>query len=150
MIVKTPRKNASAAQSATSLPLAPADDAGDRVRNYLITMGIRIVCLCLAAFVTPHSWYTFVFAAGAIFLPYFAVVGANAASGRHVADAVRLDAPAIDAARPAEPDADAPAAPTVITIAESPAPRPEPAPPVGDEARDGGADDTGPADPDRA
>lgn len=131
MIVKTPRKAASAVQSATSLPLAPADDGGVRVRNYLLTMGIRIVCLCLAAFVTPHDWYTFVFAAGAIFLPYFAVVGANAASGSHVVNAVRPEAPALEAHAIKETDDGAPATPTVIRIAETPRPperRPQPGP----------------------
>lgn len=40
-------------------------------------MGIRILCFILMALVTPYSWYTWVFAAGAIVLPYVAVVLAN-------------------------------------------------------------------------
>ncbi|MER7797806.1 DUF3099 domain-containing protein [Microbacterium sp. NPDC096154] len=128
MTVKTPRNPPSAAQSATSLPIAPADDAGVRVRNYLLTMGIRIACLVLMVFVQPYGWYSFVFAAGAIFLPYFAVVGANAASGRSAAVAVRPDAAAIDAPPTQGPRDDQAEAPTVIRIVESPAPAAERSP----------------------
>jgi hypothetical protein len=119
--VKTPRRKPSAAQSATSLPIAPADDAGVRVRNYLLTMGIRIACLVLMVAVTPYGWYSFVFAAGAIFLPYFAVVGANAASGRIVQVAEQPAATAIEAAPDETPVEHDPAPPSVIRIAESPA-----------------------------
>ncbi|WP_238439599.1 DUF3099 domain-containing protein [Microbacterium sp. JZ31] len=109
------------AQSATSLPVAPADDAGARVRNYLLTMGIRIACLLLMVLVTPYGWYSFVFAAGAIFLPYFAVVGANAASARSAVGAVHPEAAAIEAAAPeAERQEERPTPPTVIRITESP------------------------------
>ncbi|WP_345750038.1 DUF3099 domain-containing protein [Microbacterium rhizophilus] len=121
----------SAAQSATSLPVAPADDAGVRVRNYLLTMGIRIACLVLMVVVQPYGWYSFVFAAGAIFLPYFAVVGANAASARSVAVAERPEI-ALEAPPSEKPEAAAaeerPVPPTVIRIAEAPAPAPHPAP----------------------
>jgi hypothetical protein len=58
------------AQSATSLPQAPRDDAGSRITKYLVMMGIRLACFVAMALVTPYGWYTFVFAAGAIFLPY--------------------------------------------------------------------------------
>lgn len=119
--MKIPRREHSAAQSATSLPVAPADDAGVRVRNYLLTMGIRIACLLLMALVTPYGWYSFVFAAGAIFLPYIAVVAANAASARSAGAAERPDAPALDAA-PSAPETrdERPAPPTVIRISETP------------------------------
>ncbi|MBF0815624.1 DUF3099 domain-containing protein [Microbacterium paludicola] len=118
--MRSPRREpSSAAQSATSLPVAPADDAGVRVRNYLLTMGIRITCLLLMALITPYGWYTFVFAVGAIFLPYIAVVGANAASGRNVPVAERPVAAALDAAPVEEKTEAAPAEPTVIRIAET-------------------------------
>ena len=45
-------------------------------------MAIRLVCFALVLFVTPYSWYTWVFAAMAIFLPYLAVVIANAVKPR--------------------------------------------------------------------
>jgi hypothetical protein len=40
-------------------------------------MVIRVICIILAVAI-PVSWLTFVFVAGAVFLPYFAVVIANA------------------------------------------------------------------------
>ena len=43
-------------------------------------MGIRIACFILMVVITPYGWYTWVFAAGAIVLPYIAVVLANAGS----------------------------------------------------------------------
>lgn len=43
--------------------------------KYLVTMGIRIVCLVLMLFV--QGWWLAVCAAGAILLPYFAVVLGN-------------------------------------------------------------------------
>jgi threonine/homoserine/homoserine lactone efflux protein len=48
------------------------------MRNYAITMSVRMACFGLAVVITPYAWYTWVFAFGAIFLPYFAVVIANA------------------------------------------------------------------------
>ncbi|MEL5989896.1 DUF3099 domain-containing protein [Microbacterium phosphatis] len=114
--MRSPRKESSAAQSATSLPASPADDASDRVRNYLLTMGIRIACVILTATVTPYGWWTFAFAAGAIFLPYIAVVGANAASGRTVTTAQR---PEVAIETTAEKPAEREAPPSVIRITES-------------------------------
>jgi len=112
--VKTPKR----AQSATSLPQAPRDDAGSRFTKYMVMMGVRIACFVLMAVVQPYGWYTFVFAAGAIFLPYLAVivanVGADARSATAEAPERMLAAPAPAAASPA------PAAPTVIRIAETP------------------------------
>ena len=40
-------------------------------------MGIRILCFILMVVITPYGWYTWVFGAAAIFLPYVAVVTAN-------------------------------------------------------------------------
>ena len=47
-----------------------------RERRYIISMGIRTVCFILA-YVTRDSWLVWVFAAGALLLPYFAVMAAN-------------------------------------------------------------------------
>lgn len=52
------------------------DDQGPRTRRYLISMGIRTACV-LAAIVVP-GWPRWILIAGAVFLPYFAVVMANA------------------------------------------------------------------------
>jgi len=40
-------------------------------------MGIRIACFILMVVITPYGWYTWLFGAAAIFLPYIAVVSAN-------------------------------------------------------------------------
>jgi hypothetical protein len=43
--------------------------------KYGLTMGIRVVCIVLCMVV--DGWWLLVFALGAVFLPYFAVVVAN-------------------------------------------------------------------------
>ncbi|TAJ46132.1 MAG: DUF3099 domain-containing protein [Herbiconiux sp.] len=63
------------AQSVTSIPRSPEDERRSRMTKYLVTMGIRIVCLVLMLFV--QGWWLAVCAAGAILLPYFAVVLGN-------------------------------------------------------------------------
>ncbi|MGZ0710968.1 DUF3099 domain-containing protein (plasmid) [Coraliomargarita sp. W4R53] len=70
-------KRSHQAQSATSLPRAPRDDASARSRRYLIMMSIRMVCFILMVVITPYGWQTWVLGAAAILLPYIAVVSAN-------------------------------------------------------------------------
>lgn len=53
-----------------------SDEQTGRQRKYLISMGIRTACV-LAAIVVP-GWPRWVFLAGAVVLPYLAVVIANA------------------------------------------------------------------------
>jgi hypothetical protein len=62
-------------QSVTALPRSPEDDRRNRMIKYSVTMGIRIVCVVLCLFV--RGWWLAVVAAGAVFLPYIAVVLAN-------------------------------------------------------------------------
>lgn len=58
-------------------------------------MIIRAICVVLAAIV-PLGWLTFIFAAGAVFLPYFAVVIANAqGSSSNGASSKSAEAPTI-------------------------------------------------------
>jgi hypothetical protein len=61
----------------TSAQKAHSEAMHGRTRRYLISMGIRTVCLVLAIFVA-HGWLRLIFIAGAIALPWFAVVLANA------------------------------------------------------------------------
>ena len=61
----------------TTARSSAADDMRSRQRRYAISMTIRLVCF-VAAVVAWPSWLSWVFAAGAIFLPLFAVVLANA------------------------------------------------------------------------
>lgn len=84
----------------------------------MVMMGIRIACLVAMAVVTPYGWYTFVFAAGAIFLPYLAVIVANVGQDAEVSAAVNPER-VIEAA-PSAPVAPAAEAPNVIRITETP------------------------------
>jgi hypothetical protein len=54
-------------------------EIGQRERRYLLMMGVRVVCFVITVimFVTHAGWLTVIPAAGAIALPYFAVVIAN-------------------------------------------------------------------------
>lgn len=65
----------------TDLPPSPAEEQAGRVRRYAITMGIRTLCVIACVF-TP-GWWLLVPALGAVFLPYVAVVLANAATRRY-------------------------------------------------------------------
>jgi hypothetical protein len=61
----------------TTAPRSRSQDIGGRQRRYLISMGIRTLCVVLMMVFVGH-WYSWVFLAGAFFLPYVAVVLANA------------------------------------------------------------------------
>jgi hypothetical protein len=75
------------AQSVTSLDISPEDERRKRMIKYTIAMSIRVVCILLAMVV--QGWLMWVLFAGAILLPYFAVVIANA----HGAPAANESAP---------------------------------------------------------
>ncbi|WP_345435144.1 DUF3099 domain-containing protein [Microbacterium gilvum] len=102
-------------QSATSLDRAPRDDESHRMRTYLLTMAVRTLCVILMVAVTPYGWYSFVFAAGAVVLPYIAVVIANAAQAGRVTQASAPERLALPPASPAPHDA-----PSVFRIDETP------------------------------
>ncbi|GAB3583807.1 DUF3099 domain-containing protein [Calidifontibacter terrae] len=71
--------------SATNLPSAPKDDRDSRVRNYVISMTIRTICFVLAVLLwAPVRWLSVVLMLAAVFLPYFAVVMANATNQRRI------------------------------------------------------------------
>ena len=67
----------SKAQSVTSLEVSPEQERRSRFIKYTVAMVIRVICVVLAVIV-PLGWLTVLFACGAVFLPYFAVVIANA------------------------------------------------------------------------
>ncbi len=54
-----------------------SEDIRGREKRYLISMGIRTACFLLGVLFMGH-WVMWVFLAASIFLPYFAVVIANA------------------------------------------------------------------------
>jgi len=62
-------------QTITSLPPSPEAERRARMIKYTIAMTIRV--LCIFAMLFAQGWWLVVFAAGAIFLPYVAVVLAN-------------------------------------------------------------------------
>lgn len=66
--------------SVTTVAAAPEDDMGKRMRNYLVMMGFRILCFVLLVVVNHPVRWVFVFVA--VFVPYFAVVIANASAPR--------------------------------------------------------------------
>ena len=73
------------AQAGTSVQQEP------RVGKYLVSMGIRTVCVVAAVFVP--GWPRWLFVVGAIGLPYIAVVIANAGRERSSRNAVVPDSP---------------------------------------------------------
>lgn len=85
------------------------------MKQYVITMAIRLACLILAVVIQPFGWYTFVFGAGFVFLPWFAVMFANQVGRSGGASAER---PELSLERTA-PAGDAPDDDAVIQISET-------------------------------
>jgi threonine/homoserine/homoserine lactone efflux protein len=82
-------------QSVTSVEASPEAERKSRFIKYTIAMVIRVICILLAVAV-PVSWLTIIFVAGAVFLPYFAVVIANAqGSGSNTSKTKSAEAPTI-------------------------------------------------------
>ena len=84
--------------SITSARTSHSDDLHKRQVRYLMSMGIRTVCFVLAIVTTgPVRW---ILVAAAVFLPYVAVVLANATDRRRSpgpASFVSRDVPTIEA-----------------------------------------------------
>lgn len=62
-------------QSITSVGISADQERKQRMIRYLVAMAIRVVCLVVGVYV--QGWLMWVCFAGAILLPYFAVVLAN-------------------------------------------------------------------------
>jgi hypothetical protein len=77
--MKPSKKSAKASPesfSITSAPKSLKNDLASRQKRYLISMIIRTICFLLTvALPSPYRWFALV---GAMFLPYIAVVIANA------------------------------------------------------------------------
>lgn len=58
-----------------------ADDIAARQRRYIISMGIRTACF-IGAVAVGDTWLRWVLIVAAVFLPYVAVVMANAANSK--------------------------------------------------------------------
>lgn len=63
-------------QSATSLPPSPDAERKTRMLKYTFAMVLRLICFLVAVLI-PVSWWTLIPIAGAVILPYIAVVLAN-------------------------------------------------------------------------
>ncbi len=75
-----PRFRRSSAHLVTEAHRSRSQDIAYRERRYLVTMGIRIVCFVAAVvlFAQGLGWLAAIPIVGAIVIPYFAVVFANA------------------------------------------------------------------------
>jgi hypothetical protein len=65
----------------TTAATSRGDEIASRQRRYLFSMAIRTVCFIGAVLAGPN-WFRWVLIAGALFLPYVAVVMANAVKSR--------------------------------------------------------------------
>jgi Protein of unknown function (DUF3099) len=75
------RKGAPEAVRITSARANPADDLKSRQRTYVISMTIRTACF-VGAVLLREGWLCWVLVVGAVFLPYAAVIMANASGTR--------------------------------------------------------------------
>lgn len=78
-------------QSATSLGVSPDDERRSRMVKYTVAMSVRMVCIVAGVFTTGILMW--IFFALAIFLPYFAVVVANAQGGTEKESKTNIVAP---------------------------------------------------------
>ncbi|MDQ4047552.1 MAG: DUF3099 domain-containing protein [Actinomycetota bacterium] len=101
--------------SITDAAAAHSDDMRERMIKYALAMGIRMVCLILIFVV--DGWFKLVAVAGAVFLPWIAVVIANGSDKAETHSDALLDyAPYAEIESPAGLDAAEPgeAPPTVL------------------------------------
>src|SRR3954471_19410931 len=82
----------SGATNITDARVATSVDLTQRIRRYTITMAFRTVCF-LVAVIFAHGWLQWTLFAGAVFLPYLAVLLANQANTKGLEKPVRRGAP---------------------------------------------------------
>ncbi len=94
-----------------------SDDLDARIRRYLISMSVRVLCVILAIVIHArwHHWSWWIFAVGAVILPYVAVVMANAVDTRAGAGATPVT-PQNRFVLPSAPTTAAPDPDVIITI----------------------------------
>lgn len=100
--------------SVTSAGVNPAEDRAHRMRMYFIAMVLRV--LCVVSLFWVRGWWILLVAAGAVLLPWFAVMVGNAVAH---GDGEAPEAPEPLQLASAEPDPDPEAhaaAPEVIVI----------------------------------
>ncbi|MEV4989723.1 MULTISPECIES: DUF3099 domain-containing protein [Micrococcaceae] len=88
--------------SITDAAAAHSEDMRQRMIKYALAMGIRMVCLILIFVV--DGWFKIIAVAGAVFLPWFAVVIANGSDKAETPSDLLLDsAPLAELESPAPP-----------------------------------------------
>ena len=91
--------------SITDAAGAHSEDMRQRMIKYAVAMGIRMVCLIMIFVV--DGWFKIIAVAGAVFLPWFAVVIANGSDKAETPSDLLLDsAPLAELESPAPPVAD--------------------------------------------
>ena len=78
------KRGAQAPVRITTASAGAAADIASRQKRYVITMGVRTLCFAVVALLAmTHAgpgWLPWIFVVGAVFLPYVAVVMANASN----------------------------------------------------------------------
>jgi hypothetical protein len=87
MTPRDQRKSSEAVRITTAAP-SKAEEIAARQRRYLFSMAVRTLCV-IGAVVVGDNWLRWVLFAGAVFLPYVAVVMANATDNREDAFELR-------------------------------------------------------------
>lgn len=99
--------------SITDAATAHSEDMRERMIKYSVAMGIRMMCLILVFVV--DGWFKIIAVAGAVFLPWIAVVIANGSDKAEVHSDYLLDAaPLAELEAPESPAAAADEEPTVL------------------------------------
>lgn len=86
MVIPSGATNITDARAGSSVEMS------QRIRRYTVTMAFRTVCF-LVAVIFAHGWLQWVLFAGAVFLPYMAVLLANQANTKGLKKPVRRGAP---------------------------------------------------------
>ena len=89
--------------SITGASTSLTEEQAPRTRIYLASMGIRTACVLLA--IVVPGWPRWAFIAGAVLLPYLAVVAANARRSRRAVAPPAPVVPIITALPPGRSDA---------------------------------------------
>ena len=82
----------SGATNITDARPGSSTEMSQRIRAYTVTMAFRTACF-LVAVIFAHGWLQWTLFAGAVFLPYMAVLLANQANTKGVKKVVRRGAP---------------------------------------------------------
>jgi hypothetical protein len=103
--------------SITDAAAAHSDDMRERMIKYAVAMGIRMVCIILIFVV--DGWFKIIAIAGAVFLPWVAVVIANGSDKAEIhSDALLEYVPAVELEGSPVTEAEAPERPVTVLEGE--------------------------------